>query len=381
MQTLRSRVGQLVTLAGSYVLRRPAGAVAGMPPLLAWSAVPGAIAWSAALATTGAIAAAKIGVRVRRAPILRPSADIFGSLAGLAPVCSLVSDTHLVAPGRTLCELEEDPAQWPRGELPTRHSLVRGLRRVLRHIANHAPATVVWCGDEVDSGADAEWSAWREVTESVPGLAHRLLPGNHDISFNRPFDHDHALTHRGLRERAFDDHAGTLARFPLFDTIVTERGAVTIVLLDSCRHRSTHVLSNAVGQFETAQLADLARGLDHVRGPLLVATHHHVWRDKHFLQPDAWYETAIDADELIAILGAYRRRAAANHVVVVHGHRHIMGAGVVGEPGAEIQIIAMPSTTLGEKSGGRLDAKLRYAVAGLREDGTWGIAIQEVGEH
>ncbi|HEY6039769.1 MAG TPA: hypothetical protein VIV58_36060, partial [Kofleriaceae bacterium] len=133
----------------------------------------------------------------------------------------------------------------------------------------------------------------------------------------------------------------------------------------------------AVGQFGKAQLAELARALARVRGPLLVATHHHVWRDERFLQPEAWFETALDADELVAILSSYRRRGARNHVVVVHGHRHVLEAGRAGD----VEILALPSTTLGTKPRGVLDATLRYAVAGLRADGSWGVAIREVGAH
>jgi len=124
MPTLRARVEQLVTLAGSYVLRRPATTLAGVPRVLAPVMVPGALAWSALLAATGAVAAARIGVRVRRAPVLHPSPAIFSDPRDLAPVCTLISDTHLVAPGRSPCELEEDPSQWPHGELPTRASLI-----------------------------------------------------------------------------------------------------------------------------------------------------------------------------------------------------------------------------------------------------------------
>jgi hypothetical protein len=358
-----------------------AGARHEMPAALALAVIPPALAWSTALAMTGAAVALRIGIRVRRAPILRPSRALFAAPGELAPVCTLISDTHVVAPGRVPCELEQDPAQWPRAALPSHHSLVHALRRVLRHIAKHAPPTVVWCGDEVDTGDDAEWTEWLRVVESVPGLVHRLLPGNHDICFNRPFEHDVALTRRALRERAFRDHADELGGFPLFDTIATERGPVTIVLLDSCRHPSTHVLSNAVGHFGEAQLASLARGLASVRGPLLVAAHHHVWRDERFLQPEAWFETAIDADELVAILAAYRGRGERNRVLVVHGHRHILGAGRVGVEGRELEILALPSTTFGDKSRGALDGILRYVIAGLRDDGTWGVTLHAVGEH
>jgi hypothetical protein len=40
----------------------------------------------------------------------------------------------------------------------------------------------------------------------------------------------------------------------------------------------------------------------------------------------------------------------------------------------------LPSTTLGDKSlTGMLDGVLRYAVAGLRGDGSWAVALRPVG--
>jgi hypothetical protein len=105
-----------------------------------------------------------------------------------------------------------------------------------------------------------------------------------------------------------------------------------------------------------------------------------VWRDAKFLHPESWYNTVVDADRLAAILGAYRRRAARNHVLVCHGHRHALTAGLIGEPSAPIAVVGLPSTTLGDKSiSGMLDGVLRYGIAGLRADGTWGVALRQVG--
>jgi hypothetical protein len=343
----------LLTLSASYVMSRPRAAL------------------------PAARAALAMGIRVRRAPILRSYHGLLVSLDELDPVCSLVSDTHVVAPRRSPCELDHGPEQWPWGPLPTSHELTDGLRRVLEHLARHAPRTVVWCGDEVDSGEPDEWREWKKAVDAVPGLAHRLVPGNHDICFNRPFDHDYELERRAIRERAYQRHAGRLADFPVVDTIVGNAGPVTIVLLDSCRHRSTHVLSNAIGMFGDEQLAELARVLGSVRGPVLCVAHHHVWRDARFLQPDDWFNVAVDADRLAAVLEGYRRRDPANHVLVCHGHRHVLTAGTIGDG---ISVVGLPSTTLGDKAGtGRLDAMMRYAVAGITRAGMWGVALQDVG--
>lgn len=328
----------------------------------------------------GAMEAVRIGFQVRRAPVLRPRASLLASTDEIAPVASLVSDTHIVVPFAIPEELVLDPGQWRWRELPTGRDLAAGMRRVLAHIHLHGPCTVLWCGDEVDSGALGEWAAWLDIVDSAPRLTHRLVPGNHDICFNRPFDEDVTLVRRALRETAFQAHAGRLADFPVVDTMITSVGTANVVLLDSCRLRSTHVLSNAIGQFGDDQLAELERMLAKMRGPLLCITHHHVWRDHEFMDPEAWYNTTVDSDRLVAILSAYRRRSATNHVLVCHGHRHAMTAGVVGDADAEIAIVGLPSTTLGDKSiSGTLDGMLRYGIAGLRHDGSWGVAMQNVG--
>jgi hypothetical protein len=362
----------LLALSASYVAGRSAGA--------AVERGPGKLGASLVRAVLGAAAAFRIGIQVRNAPVLRSRPSLLAYPEELTPVCTLISDTHVVAPGQTPCELESDPGQWPWRDPPSSDDLVAGLRRVLEHARQHGPRTVIWCGDEVDSGDPAEWQRWREIVDAVPRLAHRLVPGNHDICFNRPFDADYTLARRAARENAYQAQAGRLADFPVVDTLITGAGPVTLVLLDSCRHRSTHILSNAVGKFGGDQLGELERILAHTAGPVLCISHHHVWRDAQFLQPEAWYNTVVDADRLAAILGAYRRRAPRNHVLVCHGHRHALSAGMIGDDDAAIAVVGLPSTTLGDKSlDGMLDGVLRYGVAGLRRDGTWGVGLHQVG--
>lgn len=333
-----------------------------------------------AMAVSGALEAALIGLRVRSAPVLRPRQSLLARSDELATVCTMISDCHVTASGNAPCELDVDPGQWPWKDAPTSADITRALRHVLEDVVRRAPRTVVWCGDEVDTGDAAEWEQWRTVVDAVPGLTHRLIPGNHDICFNRPFDADYTLRRRALRENAYQEHGGRLADFPVLDTMITDAGPVTVVMLDSCRNRSTHLLSNAIGYFGDEQLDELARLLRCVRGPLLCIAHHHIWRDAHFLQPEAWYNTAIDADKLVAILTSYRRRDPRNQVLVCHGHRHALTAGEVGDLDAPIAIVGLPSTILGDKSlTGMLDGILRYGIAGLRRDGSWAVALHEVG--
>src|SRR5262245_57108820 len=106
MQRLREPA-KLLALTASYVVRRPSGAFTAAQ-----------IAW-------------RIGRAVRNAPILRPDRSVLAEPDELVPVVSLVSDTHVVANGRTPCELELYPEQWPWPVAPAREHLVDGVRRVL----------------------------------------------------------------------------------------------------------------------------------------------------------------------------------------------------------------------------------------------------------
>ncbi len=350
--------GALIRLAVSYAIRRPLT-----------SAVD-------ALAT-----AVRVGRLVRTAPILRPHHSLLVTASELTPVCSLVSDTHLTSDGGPPSELEHDGGQWPFRALPTSAQLVSAVRQILDHILAESCRTVFWCGDQVDTGAAAEWAEWKQVVAAVPGLAHRVIPGNHDVCFNRPFEEDYTLARRALREREFQAHGDRLADFPVVDTIIGDAGPVTVLLLDSCKHRSEHVLSNAIGLFGPIQLAEVERILATRSGPVLCISHHHVWRDARFLEPREWYNTTVDAAEFARILLLYRARSVGNSVLVVHGHRHVLTAGRITDGTTAIDVVGMPSSTLGDKSvNGLLDGVLRYAIAGLRSDGAWGVALVPVGQ-
>jgi hypothetical protein len=372
-----------VELAIAYAIRRPAASVTGGWAALPWPATlvvaPAAVAWSVMRASAGLADAMRIGVRVRGAPVLEPATDILAAPSDLVPVCTLVSDTHVTAGDRAPVELELDPRQWPRRALPTPGEIGGRLRRVLEHVLRDGPRTVIWCGDEVDRGDPAEWANWRDAIDAVPGLVHRLIPGNHDICFNAPYDDDPSLARRAIRERAFQSHGPRLADFPEVDTIASDAGPVHVILLDSCKHPSKHILSNAIGRFGDIQIDEVERILASRHGPLLCIAHHHVWRSRRFLHIDEWYNTAVDADRLASVLLAYRRRDPRNRVLVCHGHRHVLTTGRIVDGDASIDVVGLPSTTLGGKSrDGVLDTVTRYGIAGLRRDGSWTIALIDV---
>src|SRR5262249_29490269 len=171
-QDLLRGPASVLALSASYVVGRSAAA-----PSAANERGLRKLSASLERAAIGAAAAIRIGRQVRNAPVLRSRPGLLARPEELVPVCTLISDTHVIASGGSLCELDADPGQWPWREMPTCEVIAGGLVRVLEHVRQHAPHTVIWCGDEVDTGEPAEWQQWRQVIDGVPRLMHRLVPG------------------------------------------------------------------------------------------------------------------------------------------------------------------------------------------------------------
>src|SRR5687767_1447306 len=122
----------LLALSASYVLGRPRQTPLSLARLPLW------LLSSIAVAASGTIAAARIGLRARSAPVLRSGQSVLARLDELTTVCTLVSDCHVVAPGAAPCELELDPGQWLWAVAPTSEEISRGLQRVLEGVARRA---------------------------------------------------------------------------------------------------------------------------------------------------------------------------------------------------------------------------------------------------
>src|SRR5206468_3690316 len=106
----------LLTLGASFALRHPAriarDAFVALPLPVALAVMPAAAAWSTLVTARALAAAIRIGHRVRSAPILRPHRGLVVSPGEIAPLCSLVSDTHVTAGRRPPAELALDLGQW-----------------------------------------------------------------------------------------------------------------------------------------------------------------------------------------------------------------------------------------------------------------------------
>src|SRR5436190_627182 len=115
-ERLRHGPVALAALAVSYAVQRPYAAWIGAPRWVRPGLAPACVAWAVARAVGGARLALSLGRQARRAPLLHRDERVLASFDELAPICSLVSDTHLAA--GVPVELRTDPSQWPHGELP-----------------------------------------------------------------------------------------------------------------------------------------------------------------------------------------------------------------------------------------------------------------------
>ena len=271
------------------------------------------------------------------------------------------------------------PAQWPFGAPPT-SATIAARPRARAAPRPRATPRAPSCGAATRSTPAIRPSGRHGARSSTAcrGLAHRLVPGNHDICFNRPFDEDYTLARRAERERAYQQHAGRLADFPMLDTIITDAGPAHVVLLDSCRHRSTHVLSNAIGRFGDAQLDELERMLARCAARCSCVAHHHVWRDAQFLSPrrgSTPRSTPIGSSRSCRVSPARRAQPRAR---LSRPPPRADAPASSASDADRVRRLAVDHARR-QVGPGQLDGMLRYAVAGLRRDGSWGVTWQAVG--
>lgn len=285
------------------------------------------------------------------------------------PVSSpwLVQLTDLHVAAGLPYELQVDPAAYTSEEpAPSGTELDLRLVRVLRKAARLNPACLALTGDITDCGSWDEWQRfegiWRSVFSAGVGPAVMMVPGNHDVSFNKCETPDPGGENKFARECQFLSVERRLSgrsesetgkeEFPLVQSVEGNHGPVHIVSLNSCRYDSHFILSNAVGRLGRDQLATLDHTLDMLSGPLVVLLHHHLalqpgrlsWR--HPLDSaQELMKMPVDARELIHLLSAYARR---HPVLVIHGHQHEnLRLTVDGQVGGRIHVFGLASSTLG----------------------------------
>lgn len=276
------------------------------------------------------------------------------------------------------------------------------LASVLRAASAQSPLAIAVTGDITDSGEEGEWRRVAEVWNRE--FPHRgspplwVVPGNHDISFNRGEKPDPSGFARMDREFFYHyaesvatgyELTGSIEQFPRVGRIEGQDTAINVVSLNSCNYNSHFILSNAIGKLGSDQLTLLGEQLKNLRGPLLVLLHHHL-----AIQPerltlshpvDSALELAklpVDALELTHILLGY---AKSNDVLVLHGHQHEnLRFYVEDKSGTRVHIFGLASSTMGcvqfNETSGRhaLDGVMRIGLVGWNPDTGWQAEVKEV---
>lgn len=305
------------------------------------------------------------------------------------------------------------------------------LRRALEELGRLKPeelTAVLITGDITDAGAPDEWRRFFEMAPAALLEKCVLVPGNHELNIPqgkglraavepqdqverkfrairfvaaadrvqgaRAFVADESAPDRPLRplrdylarheetlqsfidlarkgrlERKGDAKWKELRAAPyvvwdeIFPMVVEVPGTELRVLVLNSNDEGLDLLTNAYGLIGRSQLRRLRLMLPQLSGtPFVVAMHHHLG-----VQPvgktfkDRVFERAmplIDGGSLVKALGG-------EGCVVFNGHRHVSYFARIG---GRIQIIAGPSTTLGDESGRRPRGELGFGVYELAWD-------------
>lgn len=336
--------------------------------------------------------------RVLLAPELVRSDFLRGTSQDSLVICHL-SDLHLVELGDCPEELRADARAWRE----RRWGPINGAEIVARTTAAFAlacrlnPAAIVVTGDVTDSGTEKQWSVWTDVLRTSGLDTNRALlvvPGNHDLTFNRPDSPDVTLEARSERRIRFDRATSKLfngqstydeSEFPKVRFIPIQNSnvkGVHVILLDSNNYPARHGISGALGRFGRDQLLQMRKRLGELNGPIIVATHHHLGKiPGEGLRPAESVQDslmlALDAEDLLDMLRSYARRDSTNRVLVLHGHRHRFS--YVRDRAGLVEIFGLPSTTLGMHrcihGQSFLDGWGRVAAVYLTSDLNWALII------
>lgn len=340
-----------------------------------------------------------------------------------------LTDLHITE--GTPYELLVDPAGFAAARAPTCEQIDARLASVLAEIPGHNPLAIAVTGDITDSGDEEEWkrfgAIWIKQFGQNSSIPLWLVPGNHDISFNRGERPDPSgaakrekewryLTAEAIaRGKLTIDSIGRVAdsgaieirplkprmqnlinqliasgarpvesdgEFPRIDSLDLQGTSVNVITLNSCTYDSHFVLSNAIGKLGSNQLNLLREHLNKLNGPLLVLLHHHLALQHGRISLSRPLQSAqelmklpVDARELASILGQYAR---SDHVLVLHGHQHENLRFYIDDPeGGRVHVFGLASSTLGcvelDPVTGRhaLDGRLRIGLIGFDPDAGW----------
>jgi hypothetical protein len=297
--------------------------------------------------------------------------DLRAFAAGLAPGrrwrVAHLSDIHTV--GERYGFRVESGRSGPRGN----ERLSQALRRLDEIHATHPLDVILITGDLTDAGRSAEWAEFFAALAPYPELAMRVvaLPGNHDVNVvdrasparlelpGSPMKRLRQLRTlsalamlQGTRLRTVESAAGCLGS-SLADALAPH-AADMVSFADGSAHRSSSLAGLWDASFPLVRPPDTEDGLGIVvlnsnaethfsftnaLACWIVALHHHVIE---YPQPAKALSERIGTALVNGTWFVRGLRRFADHVVIMHGHRHV---DWIGECGGVI-IVSAPSPVM-----------------------------------
>jgi hypothetical protein len=200
--------------------------------------------------------------RIMFAPTLLPAQ--FDTPSGESPILCQLTDLHLTLDEKKPEELQSGATGWPDTQEPHGAEIVARAAAALRYARSLSPVAILVSGDVTDSGDEKEWQQWVNCCRTTgpwtddPQLI--VLPGNHDITFNRPEKPDPSLAllkkRRQLYEKSVMQISGSI-NFPDLHPFRHGESIGHILCLDSNNYPSRHGISGALGLLGRKQLDDV----------------------------------------------------------------------------------------------------------------------------
>jgi 3',5'-cyclic AMP phosphodiesterase CpdA len=230
-----------------------------------------------------------------------------------------------------------DPVRTASGDVPSERdypTLLEKLQEELGQETLDCPVIVVISGDLAQTGAVDELERAEEfvrglaesnVLGATPGLSNVILvPGNHDVTFDRP-----ALGHRWQqwvelhnRLRVSNVDRNKPSELDAVEDRVDELGAIFVTLNSAVHVEKDNLKEQIRGRIEDRQIDRMKKRLEEIdpvrreEAIRIAVIHHHPVLIPDLVEPSRNYDAVHNAAKLLTVL-----RQFGFHVLL-HGHKH-----------------------------------------------------------